>query len=47
VLSTPVIFPAPNSAITAYAIDQKTGALTQIDQETIFGNNSTSGLAAW
>lgn len=47
VLSTPVVFPAPNSSITAFAIDQKTGAITQIDEDIIVGNNSTSGLAAW
>jgi len=47
VLSTPVVFPAPNSSITAFAIDNKTGAITQIDEEIIVGDNSTSGLAAW
>ena len=47
VLSTPVVFPAPNSSITAFAIDHKTGAITQIDEDIIVGNNSTSGLAAW
>jgi 6-phosphogluconolactonase len=47
VLSTPVVFPAPNSSITAFEIDSKTGAITEIDEEIIVGNNSTSGLAAW
>jgi 6-phosphogluconolactonase len=47
VLSTPVVFPAPNSSITAFEIDPKTGAITEIDEEIIVGNNSTSGLAAW
>lgn len=46
VLSAPVVFPGPNSSITAFAIDRKTGALTEIDEEIIPGN-STSGLAAW
>jgi 6-phosphogluconolactonase (cycloisomerase 2 family) len=47
VLSTPVVFPAPNSSITAFEINSKTGAITEIDEEIIVGNNSTSGLAAW
>jgi 6-phosphogluconolactonase len=47
VLSTPVVVPAPNSSITAFKIDPKTGAITEIDEEVIVGNNSTSGLAAW
>jgi 6-phosphogluconolactonase len=47
VLSTPVAVPAENSSITAFEIDRKTGAITQIDEEIILGNKSTSGLAAW
>jgi 6-phosphogluconolactonase (cycloisomerase 2 family) len=48
VLSTTVVSPGPASAITAFAIDQKTGALTRIEDEPVPENlNSTSGLAAW
>jgi 6-phosphogluconolactonase (cycloisomerase 2 family) len=46
VLSANVVTPGTESAITAFAIDPNTGALTQIDEEFIPGN-STSGLAAW
>jgi 6-phosphogluconolactonase (cycloisomerase 2 family) len=47
VLSANVVTPGTDSAITAFAIDRKTGDLTQIDEEFIPGSNSTSGLAAW
>jgi 6-phosphogluconolactonase (cycloisomerase 2 family) len=47
VLSANVVTPGTDSAIDAFAIDQRTGALTPIDQEPILGSNSTSGLAAW
>jgi 6-phosphogluconolactonase len=47
VLSANVVTPGTDSAITAFEIDRKTGALTQIDEEFILGSNSTSGLAAW
>jgi 6-phosphogluconolactonase (cycloisomerase 2 family) len=47
VVSANVVTPGVDSAITAFAIDQNTGALTQIDEELILGSNSTSGLAAW
>jgi 6-phosphogluconolactonase (cycloisomerase 2 family) len=46
VLSANVVTPGTQSAIDAYAIDNETGALTQIDEEQIPGN-STSGLASW
>jgi 6-phosphogluconolactonase (cycloisomerase 2 family) len=46
VLSANVVTPGTASAINAFAIDPKTGALTPIDQENIPGN-TTSGLAAW
>jgi 6-phosphogluconolactonase len=46
VLSANVVTPGTASAISAFAIDKKTGALTLIDEETLPGN-STSGLAAW
>jgi 6-phosphogluconolactonase len=46
VLSGNVVTPGTESAISAFAIDQATGALTPIDEERIPGN-STSGLAAW
>jgi len=46
VLSANVVTPGTQSAINGFEIDQKTGALTPIDQEMIPGN-STSGLAAW
>jgi 6-phosphogluconolactonase len=47
VLSANVVTPGTDSAINAFEIDRKTGALTQIDEEFILGSNSTSGLAAW
>lgn len=36
----------PQSAITAFSIDRRTGELTPID-EVLLPGNSTSGLAAW
>jgi 6-phosphogluconolactonase (cycloisomerase 2 family) len=47
VLSSNVLTPEVlESAISAFAINKHTGALTPIDEETIPGN-TTSGLAAW
>jgi 6-phosphogluconolactonase len=47
VLSANVVTPGTDSAINGFAVDQRTGALTPIDQELILGSNSTSGMAAW
>jgi 6-phosphogluconolactonase (cycloisomerase 2 family) len=46
VLSANVVTPGTASAINGFEIDQRTGALTPIDQENIPGN-TTSGMAAW
>jgi 6-phosphogluconolactonase (cycloisomerase 2 family) len=46
VLSGNVVTPGTVSAITSFAIDKKSGDLTQIDEDPS-GTNSTSGLAAW
>jgi 6-phosphogluconolactonase len=46
VLSANVVTTGTASAINGFEIDQRTGALTPIDQENIPGN-TTSGMAAW
>jgi 6-phosphogluconolactonase (cycloisomerase 2 family) len=47
VVSSNVVSPGTDSAISAFAIDKNSGALTPIDEELIPGSTSTSGLAAW
>ena len=48
VLSGNVVTPGTQAAISAFAIDRNTGALTKVDEDFVAGaTNSTSGLAAW